>query len=387
METRLSKRSITIIILITISLMVSNIKGVTTVFAQINSTNIEKVQNKSIDYITFHSHIQEVIGHIKKAIYNKINGDDKLAFAHIRHPIDELLPTITIPLNNTNKKLNNTYVTGLSKLSDDTLPGNNNVTKEEFIKNAQSYIDLSNKVIDNVIPLSVLKNPNHNVTVIQNLLKQSVQEYGEGVEKGKVIDILELQDAQAFVNGAQDVFNNTKSVSYNEAEISSMFNDLNNSINQHIPQSEIGKMVYKINQELSLPTSKSPIMLQPSSSLSNISTSFQSSSSKVNNTYGVNANITALDYISKIRSLLNQTLYAYKSGDYAKAKDLATTGYIDNFEFIEKAIGPELKHQGEELFRIKLRSQIDAKVPLEEIKSSIEQINKLLDKAATTLTY
>ncbi len=99
------------------------------------------------------------------------------------------------------------------------------------------------------------------------------------------------------------------------------------------------------------------------------------------------SNITSLGYIAKIRSLLNQTLTAYKSGNYAKAKELATTAYIDNFENIEKPIGPALKQQGEDLLREKLRHQIYLKDPIEQIKSNIEQINKLLNKSASSLTH
>jgi len=49
-----------------------------------------------------------------------------------------------------------------------------------------------------------------------------------------------------------------------------------------------------------------------------------------------------MNYIFKIMRLLNQTLYAYKSGNYTKAKELVTTAYIDNFEFFEKSICSDL---------------------------------------------
>ena len=40
-----------------------------------------------------------------------------------------------------------------------------------------------------------------------------------------------------------------------------------------------------------------------------------------------NSNMTSMNYIFKMR-LLNQILDAYKSGNYAKAKELATTAYL-----------------------------------------------------------
>lgn len=41
------------------------------------------------------------------------------------------------------------------------------------------------------------------------------------------------------------------------------------------------------------------------------------------------------EIVSEIRSLLNQTVDAYKQQNYEEAEALATTAYLDNFEFIE----------------------------------------------------
>jgi hypothetical protein len=41
------------------------------------------------------------------------------------------------------------------------------------------------------------------------------------------------------------------------------------------------------------------------------------------------------EIISEIRTLLNQTIQAYKQQNYAEAEALATTAYLDNYEFIE----------------------------------------------------
>ena len=91
------------------------------------------------------------------------------------------------------------------------------------------------------------------------------------------------------------------------------------------------------------------------------------------------------DYILNIKSLLNQTISAYASNDTAKAKELATTAYLDNFEHIEEPIGEELSEQGEELLREQLGSQIDSKAPIEEIKQTANATNKVLDDAERSL--
>ncbi len=92
------------------------------------------------------------------------------------------------------------------------------------------------------------------------------------------------------------------------------------------------------------------------------------------------------DYILNIRSLLNQTISAYAANDTANAKELATTAYLDNFEYIEEPIGEELSEQGEELLREQLGSQIDSNAPIDEIRQTVNAINEVLDEAEESLT-
>jgi len=114
-------------------------------------------------------------------------------------------------------------------------------------------------------------------------------------------------------------------------------------------------------------------------------TSFTVSFAQVNNT---STNTTSTDneqstqdYISNIRSLLNQTIEAYSANDTEKAKELATTAYLDNFEHIEDPIGEELSEEGEELLREQLGTQIDNNASIEEIKQTVNATNKVLDEA------
>jgi predicted lipid-binding transport protein (Tim44 family) len=94
---------------------------------------------------------------------------------------------------------------------------------------------------------------------------------------------------------------------------------------------------------------------------------------------------SSLDYISNIRSLLDQVISSYSANDATKAKELATTAYLDNFEHIEQPIGKELSDQGESLLREKLRAQIGNNASVEEIKQTISEISMLLDKAENLL--
>jgi predicted lipid-binding transport protein (Tim44 family) len=119
-------------------------------------------------------------------------------------------------------------------------------------------------------------------------------------------------------------------------------------------------------------------------------TSFTASFAQVNststNTTSTDDEQSTQDYISNIRLLLNQTIDAYSANDTEKAKELATTAYLDNFEYIEDPIGEELSEEGEELLREQLGEQIDSNASIEEIKQTINATNKVLDEAEESVT-
>ncbi len=109
-------------------------------FAQDNST-----QANETNYVNFHSNIEQIKGHIEQAEENR-NNNNTLAYVHTTHPIEEVVGLITIPLNNTEPRLNDTYINALYSLSNLASPSNNS-TNEEFGEQAQSSMDLSDKVM------------------------------------------------------------------------------------------------------------------------------------------------------------------------------------------------------------------------------------------------
>src|SRR5919199_2593750 len=180
-----------------------------TSFAQIQTNSTIQQQNKnketSINYEKFHANIEQIIGHIKMAEFNKNMDNNTLAHNHTSHPIEEVLSLVTIPISNADKRLNDTYfkdLYALSALVNPSSQSSTSTTKEAFNKQAQSSMDLSNNIIRAVIPAKTLNTTNHNVTVIQNLLNTSKSEYEEGVKDGKVISMLEYQDGTSFMDRA-----------------------------------------------------------------------------------------------------------------------------------------------------------------------------------------
>ncbi len=336
-------------------------------FAQLNNTQT----NNGTGHSNFHSNIEQIIGHILQAESNKNANNDSLALSHTLHPIEEVFSLVTIPLNNADNKLNETYSNNLNKLSTSVT----NTTQEQFSQQAQSSIGLSNQVISTVIPVETLNSTDHNITVIQDLLSIAAEEYA-GVQNGQIAMMLEYQDGSAFVDRASDLFNKTKSIVNEREEISTLFDNLTSSFQQMRDVSEIESTVEEINHELS-----------ESLSTANATTSTTTAEAPASN-----ATLTAAtsqtenqQYISNIRSLLDQTISSYASNDTAKARELATTAYLENFEHIERPIGEELSERGEALLREKLREQIGANAPIEELEQTVAEINRVLDEAENSL--
>jgi hypothetical protein len=97
---------------------------------------------------------------------------------------------------------------------------------------------------------------------------------------------------------------------------------------------------------------------------------------------------TPAEIISNIRSLLNQTINEYRNQNFTGAQGLASSAYLDNFEFIETPLDKHdkaLRNDTEIMLREQLRQVIKDKLPIENIQQLINKIDSNLDKAETLL--
>ena len=98
---------------------------------------------------------------------------------------------------------------------------------------------------------------------------------------------------------------------------------------------------------------------------------------------------TPLEFISVIRGLLNQTFIEYTNQNYTGAEELATTAYLDNYEYVEgrlAEIDRPLMETTEIQMREELRKMILDRVPVEELQDHIDEINANLDKSVELLS-
>ena len=98
---------------------------------------------------------------------------------------------------------------------------------------------------------------------------------------------------------------------------------------------------------------------------------------------------TPLEFISVIRGLLNQTFIEYTNQNYTGAEELATTAYLDNYEYVEgrlAEIDRPLMETTEIQMREELRKMILDRVSVEELQDHIDEINANLDKSVELLS-
>jgi hypothetical protein len=307
------------------------------------STTSPELNSTQVDFV---SNMEQIRGHLNAAVMNKEAGNNTLAKAHTLHPIAEIYSSIEPQISNTNATLNETLATNLNQFSKMV----NTSSVDEFDTQSQKINGLLNQTVLQVIPNEIANNNTFKLGVVSDLLSIAGVEYGEAVENGTITEIVEYQDGQAFVSRAQDVFGQASPLVPQEMnnevqETNQFFSSLNNAIqnksNPEVADRSIGAIIHELSE------------------------------------------ITG-EIISKIRSLLNQTVEVYNQQNYAEAEALATTAYLDNFEFIEAPLAekdPELMGNTEVMLREQLRQFIQNRVSVEEIQQHIDKINSNLDKA------
>ena len=323
------------------------------------STTSPELNSTQVDFV---SNMEQIRGHLNAAVMNKEAGNNTLAKAHTLHPIAEIYSSIEPQISNTNATLNETLATNLNQFSKMV----NTSSVDEFDTQSQKINGLLNQTVQQVIPNEIANNNTFKLGVVSDLLSIAGVEYGEAVENGTITEIVEYQDGQAFVSRAQDVFGQASPLVPQEMnnevqETNQFFSSLNNAIqnksNPEVADRSIGAIIHELSE------------------ITGISEAGLG---------GQGANTESGEIISKIRSLLNQTVEAYNQQNYAEAEALATTAYLDNFEFIEAPLAEKdqaLMEKTEVMLREQLRQFIQNRVPVEEIQQHIDKINNDLDKA------
>jgi hypothetical protein len=335
-----------------------------------NETTTTMATAPDVTLVEFVSSIEQIRGHLEQALINKESGNNTLAQTHSLHPIEEVYSSIEDQLVNQNSTLNQTLSGALQNLSSTVT----NATLQDF----ESQIDYVNMLLNNsvqaVVPSSELNNnPAFNASVVGRLLRLAGHEYEEAVANGTIKEVVEYQDAQAFIHRAESIFKSSVSrmnqtLAHEVEEVNEFFSNLNGAVNNRDDPETAETTVNGIIHRLAEITGLSESQL-----------------------IGEEAGAEEQDHIAiinNIKSLLTQLIAAYESQDYQGSESIATEAYLDNYEYIEIPLAQrdqQLMEQTEVMLREELRQMITDRVPIELIEQHVTMINANLDRAAELL--
>ena len=335
-----------------------------------NETTTTMATAPNVTLVEFVSSIEQIEGHLEQAFINKESGNNTLAQTHSLHPIEEVYSSIEDQLVNQNSTLNQTLSGALQNLSSTVT----NATLQDF-ESQVGYVNmLLNNSVQAVVPSSELNNnPAFNASVVGRLLRLAGHEYEEAVANGTIKEVVEYQDAQAFIHRAESIFKSSVSrmnqtLAHEVEQVNEFFSNLDGAVNNRDDPETAETTVNGIIHRLAEITGLSESQL-----------------------IGEEAGTEEQDHIAiinNIKSLLTQLIAAYESQDYQGAESIATEAYLDNYEYIEIPLAQrdqQLMEQTEVMLREELRQMITDRVPIEQIEQHVTMINANLDRAAELL--
>jgi hypothetical protein len=346
---------------------VTSPNGTTTVA---NETTTTTATAPDVTLVEFVSNIEQIRGHLNQALINKESGNNTLAQTHSLHPIEEVYSSIEDQLVNQNSTLNQTLSAALQNLSSTVTTAD----LQDFESQIGNVNILLNNSVQTLVPSSELNNnPAFNASVVGRLLHLAVHEYEEAVANGTIIEVVEYQDAQAFIHRAESIFKSSasrinQSLAHEVQEVNEFFSNLNGAVNNRDEPGTVETTINGIIHELAEITGLSESQL-----------------------IGEETDAEEQDpiaIINNIKSLLTQLIAAYGSQDYQGAESIATEAYLENYEYIEAPLAQQdqqLMEQTEVMLREELRQMITNRVPIEQIEQHITMINANLDRAAELL--
>jgi hypothetical protein len=153
------------------------------------------------EHTEFITNAEYIRGHLQQAIANKQAGNTTLAIAHASHPIAEVFALMKGPLEDVSPQRAADLEEALEALP--------NSIQSDSVQILVQKVDDINGMMDEAIVLYAGEEAEELVTragVIKGLLETAGMEYSEAVEDGQIIEMIEYQDASAFINRSNVTF-------------------------------------------------------------------------------------------------------------------------------------------------------------------------------------
>lgn len=199
------------------------------------------------EHIEFITNAEFIKGHLEQALANKQAGNTELAIAHSGHPIEEVFTLMKAPLEEASPQRAADLEEALEALQ--------NSVQSDTVQAFTQKVTEINGMLDEAVELYAGEEAEELVTkagVITGLLETAGIEYGEAVENGQVIEMIEYQDASAFISRANATFATIRSeIDEHEAEeIVEFFEQLNSGLEANADPEDIQVLLDGIMHEL-----------------------------------------------------------------------------------------------------------------------------------------
>ena len=343
------KSSSSLVLAAILALSVLTIGAGSKAFAQVDEKHVE-----------FATNVEFIRGHLEKAVMNKEAGNNDLATAHAGHPVAEVYSEITGEIKEHDAALDEKLDKDLNSLFLNVKSLSVDQVKTQ-IADINATLDAAVKA---VLTHAERDDPSFWARVAIDLLKQSENEYNEGVVKGEIVQEVEYQDGSVFMHRAEVIAGNIKAAmsAHDAEEVDGYFNELNTQVAKHADVEEI----------------------EPS--LDGIVAKFESAF-KIESAEATK--IGGWEYIGRINKLLDQSATEYKAGNFEDARAHAREAYLDNYENIEGDIAADnmnLMKKIEVGMRVDLVKMIDDRKPAQDVQAHVDQIKADLQTAKAVVT-
>lgn len=198
--------------------------------------------------LEFVYNIEQMKGHLEQAIVNKENGNNTLTQAHIQHPIVEIYDAIEAQLAAVDSNHNTLLFNSLNQLSKNA----DNSDLAQFKEQTSGVNQILDKAIDLVTPED---NSTFTLIVASWLLDAANTEYDSGVRNGKIIQIVEYQDAIGFISRSESLLNDTlpmlnQSMKVTGDEAYKLYPELNSKVLTMVDINDIYMTTSQIKQKI-----------------------------------------------------------------------------------------------------------------------------------------
>ncbi|HEX7032597.1 MAG TPA: hypothetical protein VF172_06325 [Nitrososphaera sp.] len=304
------------------------------------------------EHTDFITNAEFIKGHLEQAVANKEAGNTELAIAHAGHPIQEVFVLIEGPLEEASPQRAADLKEALEALP-------NSVQSDSVQAFSQKVTDVTG-MLDEAVQLLVGEEAEELTTkvgVITGLLETAGVEYSEAVENGQITEMVEYQDASAFIGRASAVFGTIESeINTHEAEeIDEFFGQLDASLEARADPEDVQTLIDGIIHEFE--------EVVPSG----------------------NENVEFAANLEYIRGHLAQAVANKQSGNSELAIAHAGHPVSEVYALIEGELAEHNADLNQELkgALTDLANQING-MSVQQVQTEVAQINSLLDAAETS---